>query len=51
VSDIVIQGPVALIFVYLTLPIFFNPEIVVVVMGVLFFIFFRMITANLKKFL
>ena len=51
VSDTVIKIPVAILFFYLTIPLFFNPEMIVMVMSVLFFLFFYIATANLKKFL
>lgn len=51
VSDTVIKIPVAIVFLYLTIPLFLNPELVVLVMSILFFMFFYIATANLKKFL
>jgi len=51
VSELMITLPVALLFFYLTLPVFVRPEIVAVGMGVIVFLFFHISTANLKKFL
>lgn len=51
VSDTMIKVPVAIVFFYLTIPLFFNPELIVVFMSILFFMFFYIATANLKKFL
>lgn len=51
VSDTVIKVPVAIIFFYLTIPLLFNPELVVVFISILFFMFFYIAMANLKKFL
>ncbi len=51
VSDVVIRLPIGILFLYLTLPFFLNPEMVVVIVSVLFFSFFYLATANLKKFL
>lgn len=51
VSGVVIKIPVAIVFLYLSTPFFLNPKWVVMVMSLLFFGFFYIATANLKKFL
>lgn len=51
VSSALIQAPIAVLFLYLLLPITLNPEIVVIGISLLFFACFYLTTANLKKFL
>ncbi len=51
VSQLMITLPVAVLFFYLTLPVFVRPEVVAVGMSVMVFLFFNISTANLKKFL
>ena len=51
VADKVIGVPVMLLLVYLAVPLFVNPEWVVMAMSVMVFVFFYLLSANLKKFL
>ena len=51
VSDKVIKVPITIVFLYLSSPLTINPEVIVLIMSLLFFVFFYIATANLKKFL
>lgn len=51
VANLVMKVPFGVMFLYLSLPVFLDPEVVVVVISLMFFWFFYVATANLKKFL
>jgi hypothetical protein len=51
VAYCVYKAPLAIILLYLALPIMINPEIVVVILSMTFFMFFYLTTASLKKYL
>ena len=51
VTGNVIKVPVSIVFIYLTIPVSPDPEIVAVIISILFYMFFYIATSNLKKFL
>ena len=51
ISSLMLKLPLGILFFYLALPFFIDPQVVVLVVGVLFFSFFQISSANLKKFI
>ena len=51
ISASMLKLPLGVLFLYLSLPVFIEPQWVVLVVGVLFFGFFKLSTSNLKKFI
>lgn len=51
VAGVMLKAPIKITMLYLAFPFFINPEIVVLFISFLFFVFTRLYTANLKKFM